>query len=51
MSDGGSEPWRVLVTGHSLGAGLATLFAYELACSWWVMKWLSRITLTALMKW
>lgn len=41
MSDGASEPWRVLATGHSLGAGLATLFAYELACSWWVMTWLA----------
>ena len=33
MADGTSEPWHVHVTGHALGAGLATLLAYELACS------------------
>jgi hypothetical protein len=32
MGDGGAEPWHVFVTGHAMGAGHATLFAYELAC-------------------
>lgn len=29
--DTGGEPWRVYITGHSLGGALATLCAYELA--------------------
>lgn len=33
MSDGQVAPWRISLTGHSTGAALATLCAFEMATS------------------